>query len=91
MIDPSTGPYDSWIFDIAKLRQDLDGKWFIRNGKQSDLEIELTQIKESLKQYFPEAFDDYLYILMLLRVYKYSQHYSTEQMFLLEEIKKLWK
>jgi tRNA A-37 threonylcarbamoyl transferase component Bud32 len=91
MIDPSTGDYDSWIFDIAKLRQDLDGKWFVRSSINHDLEIDLNCIKEALKAEFPEAFNDYLYILMLLRVYKYSQYGSKEYTFLLEEIKKIWK
>jgi len=91
MIDPSTGVYDSWIFDIAKLRQDLDGKWFVRNDMKCDLGIELAYIKSVLTQNFPEAFDDYLYILMLLRVYKYSQQRPEERMFLLKEIKRIWK
>lgn len=91
MIDPSTGSYDSWVFDLAKLRQDLDARWFVRNKTDHGLEIELNFIKEALKTEFPEAFDDYLYILMLLRVYKYSQHDSDEHAFLLKEIKRLWK
>ncbi len=91
MIDPSTGVYDSWLFDVAKLRQDLDANWFIRNNIESDLGIELAYVKSVLKQNFPEAFDDYLYILMLLRVYKYSQQRPKEKMFLLEEIERIWK
>jgi tRNA A-37 threonylcarbamoyl transferase component Bud32 len=92
MIDPSTGAYDSWIFDIAKLRQDLDGKWFLRyKENKEEFNLELQQIKEKLQKEFPIAFNDYLYILMLLRVYKYSKKDTVEQRLLLEEIKRLWK
>lgn len=92
MIDPSTGAYDSWVFDIAKLRQDLDGKWFLRYKENKDeFNLELQQIKERLQKEFPIAFDDYLYILMLLRVYKYAREGTIEQQLLLGEIKRLWK
>jgi tRNA A-37 threonylcarbamoyl transferase component Bud32 len=92
MIDPSTGVYDSWIFDIAKLRQDLDGKWFLRNrNNKNEFNLELQIIKEELQKELPEAFDDYLYVLMLLRVYKYSHKHTAEQELLLEEIKRVWK
>jgi tRNA A-37 threonylcarbamoyl transferase component Bud32 len=91
MIDPSTGVYDSWVFDLAKLRQDLDAKWFLRNGDTTQFNLELSVIKQELQRVFPEAFDDYLYILMLLRVYKYSHDDTLEQRLLLEEIKRIWK
>jgi len=90
MIDCSTGEYDSWIFDIAKLRQDLDAQWFIRNTNLKLNSILLT-IKNNLKEEFPEAFDDNIYILMLLRVLIYCQPHSFEYNLLLIEIKKLWK
>jgi len=91
MIDPSTGVYDSWVFDLAKLRQDLDAKWFLRNGDTTQFNLELSVVKQELQRVFPEAFDDYLYILMLLRVYKYSHEDTLEQRLLLEEIKRIWK
>ncbi len=91
MIDPSTGVHDSWIFDIAKLRQDLDGKWFLRNTNRNNFNIELSLIKKELYEAFPEAFNDYLYILMLLRVYKYSKEETLERDLLLKELNRLWK
>lgn len=92
MIDPSTGIYDSWIFDLAKLRQDLDCLWFLRNeAKREEYNIELQYIKSELKSIFPEAFDDHLYILMLLRVYKYANKGTVEHNLIVNEIKKLWK
>jgi hypothetical protein len=90
MIDCSTGDYDSWIFDLAKLRQDLDANWFLRNNSLI-LDLNLPTIKTNLKKEFPEAFDDNLYILMLLRVYTYCQQGSKEHYLLLAEIQKIWK
>jgi tRNA A-37 threonylcarbamoyl transferase component Bud32 len=89
MIDVVTGPYDSWIFDIAKLRQDIDGHWFIRN-KNIDLSVQLKILHDQLKLQFPEAFYDSLYILMLLRVYRHCQVDTPEHLLIIEEIKKLW-
>lgn len=91
MIDPDINAFNSWIFDIAKLRHDLDGKWFIKNENKNEFNLELSIIKQELVNAFPEAFDDYLYILMLLRVYKSSQEGTIEQTMLLEEMKKVWK
>lgn len=90
MIDVSSGVYDSYIFDIAKLRQDLDAHWFLRRTPL-DLSTQLEIIKRSLNNVFPEAFDDHLYILMLLRVYKYCQSGTLEFNLILNEIKRLWK
>jgi len=90
LIDVSTGVYDSWIFDLAKLRQDLDGKWFMRNNPVM-LDVKLQAIKHELEQHYPQAFDDTLYILMLLRVYVHATPNTPEHEFLLKEIKRLWK
>jgi len=90
MIDCSTGEYDSWIFDLAKMRQDLDAKWFTRNTNLR-LDSSLITIKNNLKEQFPEAYDDNIYILMLLRVYQHAKPKTPEHTMLLTEIKKLWK
>ena len=90
LIDPVTIEYDSWIFDIAKLRQDLHCKWFIRNDRLF-LDAKLNQIQKKLFDKFPQANNDYLLILMLLRVYRHATTNSSEQNFLLKEIHKLWK
>lgn len=90
LIDVSTGEYDSWIFDLAKMRQDLDGKWFIRNNPVM-LDVKLQSIKHELEKLYPAAFDDMLYILMLLRVYSHAVPDTFEHKFLLNEIKRLWK
>lgn len=92
LIDPVTTEYNSYVFDIAKLRQDLDGKWFLRNNKNidPDISLKLTGIKNVLIEKFPEAFDDYIYILMLLRVYLHTKLGTPERHLILTEIKRLW-
>lgn len=90
LIDAVSIEYDSYIFDIAKLRQDLKCKWFLRNSKVS-LDVKLNKIEREILNKFPESNNDYLLILMLLRVYKHSKPESFEQLFLKREIEKLWK
>ena len=57
---------------------------YIKNAKTKHIQQEL------FKRY-PESNNDYLLILMLLRVYRYTQPNTNEQTFIIEEIKKLWK
>ena len=90
MIDTVTGPYDSWVFDIAKMRQDIDGHWFLRNSN-TELTVQLKILRDILYSKFSIAFDNYLYILMLLRVYKHCTVDTKEHTLILEEIKRLWK
>jgi hypothetical protein len=89
MIDTVTGPYDSWVFDIAKMRQDFEGHWFIRNT-QIDLSVQLKILHDYLYLKFSEAFDDSLYILMLLRVYKHCHAESKEHLLIKQEIHRIW-
>lgn len=87
LIDPLTTDYDSYVFDLAKLRQDLSCHWFIRN--------ESTQIKPKLQQLYEDltVFDfiknDCTLILMLLRVLAYAQ--GPDREYLINEANKLWK
>ena len=90
MIDTVTGPYDSWVFDIAKMRQDIDGQWFLRNSN-TELTVQLKILRDNLKTSFAIAFNNYLYILMLLRVYKHCKVGTKEHTLILQEIKRLWK
>ena len=90
LIDVSSGEYDSWVFDIAKLRQDLDAKWFLRDT-DINLSAHLAVIKRVLEEKFPLAFDDNLYILMLLRVYRHCVPHTVEYNLIISEIKRLWK
>lgn len=90
LIDCATIEYDSWVFDIAKLRQDLELKWFMRND-DAMLDVKINFINQRLKLHFPLAYDDNLLILQLLRVYRHALVGSKEHNFLLEGIKRLWK
>ena len=87
LIDPSTTEYNSFIFDIAKLKQDLTCKWFIRN-KNLNINKKLNEIYESLNKY--SYYDNnYLLILMLMRILPYSKNIKDEK-FLYNNIVSLW-
>jgi thiamine kinase-like enzyme len=90
LIDCVSIEYDSFIFDIAKLRQDLSCGWFLR---YSDIKLDskLKLIQQQILEKYPQANDSYLLILMLLRVYKHSKPNTLERNFLVQEINKLWK
>lgn len=88
LIDPITTEYSSYVFDLAKLRQDLTCGWFIRNDNLY-YESKLKVISEHLSK-FVHFSNDYLLILMLMRVLPYTQNKDDEE-FLISEIKRLWK
>ena len=89
-IDPVTIEYDSFIFDIAKLRQDLECKWFLRKTKTYS-DTKLYNIQKAILETFPESNNDYFLIIALLRVFKHCIVDSFEHKFLISEINKLWK
>lgn len=90
LIDAVTVEYDSYFFDMAKLRQDLECKWFLRNSNLR-LDVKLNNIQEQLRSFFPEAFNDSVLILMLLRVYLHTNTGDSNQKFIMKEIDRLWK
>jgi tRNA A-37 threonylcarbamoyl transferase component Bud32 len=90
MIDAVTVEYDSWVFDVAKLRQDLECKWFLRHS-DAKLDFKLQNIQDTLRECYPEAFNDNVLILMLLRVYLHTKEGDFEREFILREINRLWK
>jgi len=90
LIDGMTSEYDSYIFDIAKLRQDLECKWFLRNTKLY-LDVKVENIQDKLLEKFELANNNYLLILMLLRVYRYTTSGSLEEQLLIKEMNRLWK
>jgi hypothetical protein len=90
LIDCATTEYDSYIFDIAKLRQDLELGWFIRKDNVM-LDVKTKHIQQQILEQYPEANNDYLLILMLLRVYRHSKPNTLERNFILQGINKLWK
>lgn len=90
LIDCATIEYDSYIFDIAKLRQDLELGWFTRKDNTM-LDVKTKHIQEKILKTYPLADNNYLLILMLLRVYRHSQPNTLERKFLLQGIYSLWK
>jgi tRNA A-37 threonylcarbamoyl transferase component Bud32 len=90
MIDAVSIEYESYIFDIAKLRQDLECRWFLRNDNIR-LSAKLNDLQNKILEAFPEASDDNLLILMLLRVYLHTQKNDSNYKFIMKEIKRLWK
>lgn len=90
MIDAVSIEYDSYVFDIAKLRQDLECKWFLRNSNLM-LDVKLQNLQDRILSRFSGAENDYLLILMLLRVYLHTIPGDGDREFILKEIKRLWK
>jgi len=90
LIDCVTVDYDSYIFDIAKLRQDLECGWFIR-GTTTALDLKTIHIQNQLLCQYPQANNDYILILMLLRVYRHTKFGSPERELLIRGIERLWK
>jgi hypothetical protein len=90
LIDAQSGIWDSYIFDICKLRQDIECGWFLRNNP-ADLDEKLQYLQQGLLNQWTAADNPALLILMLLRVYRYCDSDSLEQKFIVEAIENLWK
>jgi tRNA A-37 threonylcarbamoyl transferase component Bud32 len=88
LIDPLTTEYNSYVFDLAKLKQDVICQWFIRHD-DFFLNTKLNVIDNALSK-FDYYDNDYLLILMLLRVLPYTKT-TLDRDFILEWITKLWK
>jgi len=90
MIDGVYIEYDSYVFDIAKMRQDLECKWFLRHDPVK-IDIKLQNLQREILDRYPLANDDNLLILMLLRVLAHANPNTFNYDFLIKGIKKLWK
>ena len=88
LIDPITTDYAGWVFDLAKLQQDLVSGWFIRNYNVK-LQGKLWDINSAIMDKYPAANNPMLLILMLLRVLPYAQNIEDKQ-FLIKEINHIW-
>lgn len=87
LIDPITSDYASWVFDLAKLMQDLECGWFIRN-KDAMLQGKLWSIKSAIVAEHPISDNKNLIILMLLRVLPYTNN-DQDRNFIIKEINRL--
>jgi hypothetical protein len=72
------------------MRQDLDCKWFLRNDSIM-LDAKLKDMQQKILAKYPIADNNYLLILMLLRVYRHCEKKSLEYDFILKEVYRLWK
>jgi RIO-like serine/threonine protein kinase len=90
MIDAVEIEYDSYVFDIAKMRQDLECKWFLRHNHVK-IDIKLQNLQNEILKRYPLANNDNLLILMLLRVLPYAVNDQFSYDYLIKEIKRLWK
>jgi RIO-like serine/threonine protein kinase len=90
MIDAVTVPYDSYVFDVAKMRQDMECKWFLRN-ENAKIDVKLKLLQEKILNKFPIANNDSLLILMLLRVLVHCKKDDSNYNFIMKEIHRLWK
>jgi hypothetical protein len=89
LIDPLTSEYDSFVFDIAKLSQDIVCEWFIRN-KNINLSHKLGIVKDSVfRKYNKYMYESSLTILMLLRVFPYCKT-PHDREFIIREANRLW-
>lgn len=88
LIDPLTTEYDSYVFDLAKIRQDIICKWFIRNDKIY-IDNKLQNLSRELETEFEHYSNKYILILMLIRIIPYAQ--LSDQQFIINEANKLWK
>jgi len=90
LIDPLTTEFDSFVFDLAKLRQDLVCKWFIRNDDvylDSKMHILIDKIGQFVHI---DIHNDYLLIMMLMRVLPYTTNEKDKE-YLMREVRRLWK
>lgn len=84
-IDLITSEYDSIVFDLAKLNQDLVCKWFVRNEKYM-AEEKLLVIRQALQNI---SITKEMTILMLLRVLPYCKN-DFDKRYIIDEVNKLW-
>jgi hypothetical protein len=89
-IDCQTSMWHSAVFDMAKLRQDLESQWFLRH-RPAMIENKLAYIQRGIQERWPCASDNGLFALMLMRVLRYTKPDQPEREFLLKEIHRLCK
>jgi len=89
LIDAVDIEYDSYQFDLAKLAQDVIGKWFLRD-KNINLDYKLLMIERGLTSKFGEIQPE-LIISQLFRVYRHTGQDIVTKKFLENRMRLLWK
>lgn len=88
LIDPLTSVYDSYVFDLAKLNQDLICGWFSRNHTDKHKD-KINYLLKKLSETHKELKNNYLLILMLIRIIPYCNTVQ-DKIFIFKWIDKLW-
>lgn len=91
LIDWSEGLFDSYVFDYVKLRQDVLCGWFVRRNNNLNIFSKLNKLDGILKKKLKYYDNNYILILMLLRVFRYTKKFNLEYYFIKNKIKSLWK
>lgn len=85
-IDGLESEFDSYVFDLAKLRQDLSCRWFLRSSKLL-LGDRLHWLSQQMEA-FPHYENNALVIMMLLRIVPYAD--TDTELWLNTQMDKLW-
>jgi tRNA A-37 threonylcarbamoyl transferase component Bud32 len=93
LIDGLESQFKSCIFDLAKLRQDIDCHWFLRNEKTVALYSNLDTLSKKIYSKFGNYYNEYLLIFMLMRVMAYAIRKEDKDsiQFLTSKINTLWR
>lgn len=90
LIDANPTDLNSIYFDGSKLRQDIDGYWFLRKrDDRINFKTACLNISEHLKYEYEFMNDNTLYCFMLSRILPYCKDEETT-IFLTTELKKIW-
>lgn len=86
-IDMHWTELNSVYFDANKLRQDLNGFWFVREDNKMNYVSACEMIYSTLQQRFSNLFNDSIYAFMLARILPYCKR-DLEKNLVISEIKK---
>ena len=90
LIDANPTSLNSIYFDGSKLRQDLDGYWFLRERDDKlNFKTACLKLSEHLKQKYEFMNDNVFYCFMLSRILPYCKDEKTKT-FLKTELNKIW-
>lgn len=91
LIDSNPTNLNSIVFDANKLRQDIDGLWFIRNTTNKlNISINCSKISKTLKDKYDFIDNDSLYRFMIGRILPYCKDQFTTD-FITKEIERTWQ
>lgn len=91
LIDANPTDINSVYYDAAKLLQDLDCNWFIRQlPNKTNYKVATSYISRQLKKQWQFLNNHYILIFMLLRILPYATQ-TNNRNFLTKEINRLWQ